>query len=158
MNKIIISSIRTVLNDFDDEGISFVLCTSNDNICFPDRENILLLKFIDSEDAHHPFAFNTKLAERIKHFLLSIPDMNDLFICCDNGESRSSAIAAAILLSTNQSDSDVWDCIEYHPNIHVFRTLCKVLEISLSDEDITERKRINDKKLHNHIEKLRESV
>ena len=70
----------------------------------------------------NPHRFKPIHAELIYEFFRSIPDGADLFVCCDAGESRSAAIAAALKVAQGESDAEIWNSPEYHPNPLVYRT------------------------------------
>ena len=104
----------------------------------------LVLYFSDVDIADSPGAFRMDHAERIIRFLRGLPRaVTDLYICCAAGESRSPAIAAAILRVSGRSDRDVWMNPFYHPNILVYKTLCKAFGIENSTQDIERRILLN---------------
>lgn len=84
-------------------------------------------------------------------FLRRARAADDLFLCCDSGESRSAAIAAAVLLSQNQSDLYIWNSTEYHPNHYVFKLQCAALGVNIDDEEIFMRRKLNDDAFHRAI-------
>ena len=142
--NILISPIKAVLNDLEDTTIDFILCTSGTVSITEERSNILLLHFADIEEENNPFRFREYHAERIVSFLSRPDAKEDLFVCCDSGESRSSAIAAAVLLAVGKRDRHIWESTEYHPNLLVFRTMCERLGVALTDDDIQNRKENNE--------------
>ena len=104
----------------------------------------LFLYFSDVDSVDSPGAFRMDHAERIIRFLRGLPiAITDLYICCAAGESRSPAIAAAILRASGRSDRDVWMNPFYHPNILVYKTLCKAFGIENSIQDIETRILLN---------------
>lgn len=79
-----------------------------------------------------------------------------LFICCDAGESRSAAVAAALLRAEGRDDKKlIWCKAKYHPNPHVYRTLCQVYGIRISALEIRRLVRINKKALKKSISQSR---
>ena len=145
--QILISPIRAVINDMEDTA-DYIFCSSEKAVLedplVSSFDNILLLHFFDTEEDTHPMAFQDSHAERILSFL-SRPDANEtLFVCCDSGESRSSAIAASVLLAIGRSDQFIWDSADYHPNLLVFRRMCSRMGIGLTEEEIMRRKERNN--------------
>lgn len=128
VKNIMISPIRAARSEFEDETLDFILCSSGEIPGVRESENILFLQFLDTEMEDHPFCFREKHAERILAFLSREKANGDLFVCCDSGESRSPAIAAAILRAAGQSDTYIWENVEYHPNCLVYRRLCKAFD------------------------------
>lgn len=59
-----------------------------------------------------------------------------LYCCCDAGESRSPAVAAAVMRYFGMDDAAVWHNPHYHPNMLVFAMLAEELGLALSDEEI----------------------
>jgi len=68
-----------------------------------------------------PFSFGLSEGEGIRDFLKKEDDFKMLYICCDSGESRSTAIAAAIMRHYGNSDKEIWTTPLYHPNMLVYR-------------------------------------
>lgn len=127
VKNVLISPIRAVRSELEDETLDFILCSGAEIPGARERENILFLQFLDTEVEDHPFCFREEHAEKILAFLSRENANGDLFVCCDSGESRSAAIAAAILRAAGQSDRIIWDSSEYHPNRLVYRRLCSIL-------------------------------
>lgn len=124
-----------------------------------------ILSFLDTERREHPSAVKENHAEALKEYLsilfsanklLSetniLPDNDklnlyrdhagtmDLFICCRMGQSRSPAIAAAILSAVGATDDIIFDNPYYQPNMLVYEMVCKAFGVVLTAEDL-ERKR-----------------
>ena len=87
-----------------------------------DINYVLAFYFLDTTEESNPHRFKPIHAELIYEFFRSIPDGADLFVCCDAGESRSAAIAAALKVAQGESDAEIWNSPEYHPNPLVYRT------------------------------------
>lgn len=149
--NILISPIRAVMYDIKDPTADFILCTSDERVTVKDGGNVILLRFVDTEEAGNPGSFSEQQAMRIEAFLERTDANEDLFICCDSGESRSSAIAAAITLAAGGSDMRIWESVEYHPNSLVFKIMCKKLGVFLAEEAIAERRERNRIAFHNTI-------
>ncbi len=81
---------------------------------------------------------------RIKRFVDSLPaELDTLFVCCDSGESRSSAMAAAIMRYWGLEEMRVWRNPGYHPNPGVYRVLCGVLGVGVTGGELEEKLAVN---------------
>lgn len=102
-------------------------CTMNDvdpnvlsNVAF------LHVKFADVISRTHPDRFTVEQAKQILSFVDQLdPGITDLYFCCDSGESRSTALAAALMRCFGQKQTIIWKNPKYHPNIYVYSVLCK---------------------------------
>lgn len=150
-SNILISPIRAVLNDLEDTTADFILCSSEMIVETGDKQNVLFLSFFDTEEDNPSMSFQYTDAEKIVSFLSRADANTDLFVCCDSGESRSSAIAASILLAVGKTDCDIWESTDYHPNQLVFGKMCRTLGVDLSEEAIQKRKEVNNAALHEAI-------
>ncbi len=104
----------------------------------------LLLHFDDTMDPHRAAIFTPKLAEAVKRFLCGSGErIATLYVCCDSGESRSAALAAAILRSCGRSDAPVWRNPKFHPNPLVYRLQCEAFHIRVSFIGLKWRIRMN---------------
>ena len=104
--------------------------------------NFCAVSFADvsSPDQHN--AMREGHALLIRDFVLSLKDeITDLYICCDSAESRSPAIAAAILTVYGFSDDCVWKNPFYAPNVLVYQRICNAFGVNIT-------KRLIDKKMH----------
>ena len=138
---------------------NFALIVVSDDLQIPalglcKKDHLLRLSFEDVGE-HNPNACSEPDAKTVLAFLKALPaTVTDLYICCDYGESRSPAIAAAVLLASGRSDSDVWDNPYYHPNALVFSVFCRAFGIALTETDIFGRIQRNEQALRdaiNHI-------
>lgn len=129
----------------DDKEYAIINCSERTSQYLSSQRCLLQLHFIDTEDEDNPKSFSLDNGEKIKSFIVSLPsNITDLFVLCDAGESRSTAIAAAILIFLGRSDKPVWDNPFYHPNTLVFRRLCKVFGIEMTEEQIESKKKQNE--------------
>ncbi len=135
--NVLISPIKAILPYLDAPDVDYILCTSEPLPLFNARKNVLLLRFADVTDGKRQDAFQPWQAEAVCNFLRHTPSANDLFLCCDSGESRSAAIAAAILLAQGQSDLHIWSSAEYHPNEYVFKIQCAALNVDISEDKMS---------------------
>ncbi len=98
----------------------------------------LLLSFDDDENS-----FSRKFAARIKEFILGLSrDCDTVFCCCDYGESRSAAIACALMRFLGQNEMKIWENPKYHPNGFVYSLLCEELGCGVSEDEL----KINEEK------------
>lgn len=76
-----------------------------------------------------------------------------LYCCCDAGESRSPAVAAAVMRYFGLDDMQVWKNPHYHPNMLVFEMLADALGAAVSDEEKDFRFYTNQKAFRDAIRK-----
>lgn len=148
-------------DDPDEPAICAILCSSK-----PLREsklgrftNYIFLDFDDVSDEKNPRAFDPYLAEEIRDYLVDLgaseEPIIDLKVCCDYGESRSAAIASAILRFFDpENKRDVkayWDQPKYHPNPLVFRLTCQALGIQIQETELARLTQINQIALRKRI-------
>jgi len=115
-----------------------------------DREKLLVfgyrlcLNFADVTANTDPSAFSQDIAVRIANYIKNLPESVDtLFVCCDSGESRSTAMAASILRYNGRDDMTVWQNPHYHPNPLVYQLLCDALGVGVTDEEVKSKLRVN---------------
>ena len=90
-------------------------------------------------DYESPRSFTELQASEFAEFIKSMKhNVTDLFVCCDAGESRSPAIAAAIHRWLGQNDHIIWKNPKYHPNILCFKRMLEAFLIDISDFEIDE--------------------
>ena len=87
-------------------------------------------------------------ADFVKHLEADV-----LYCCCDAGESRSPAVAAAVMRFLGLDDMQVWENPHYHPNMLVFETLANALGADASDEEKDFRFYTNRKAFRDAIRK-----
>ncbi len=86
--------------------------------------------FLSVDDVVNPVrtkAFRTEDAERIAYFVSSVQPISTLYVCCDGGVSRSSAVAAALLYAKHGNDDSIWRDARYHPNRLVYEVMRSAL-------------------------------
>jgi len=76
-----------------------------------------------------------------------------LYCCCDAGESRSPAVAAAVMRYFGLDDMQVWKNPRYHPNMLVFEMLADALGAAVSDAEKDFRFYTNRKAFQDAIRK-----
>ena len=117
-----ISPIRGL--DKINEDCGYIFC-SMDEVHYK-GPNVLVLHFMDVEYEKHPDRFTENDAKAIKSFVEELMDkrISEFFICCDFGQSRSPAIAAALSESFGLGSDYIWNNKEdYEPNALVYRIL-----------------------------------
>ncbi|NLI22438.1 MAG: hypothetical protein GX418_12950 [Clostridiales bacterium] len=137
--EIVILSLKQAYAKYRDPGsgvgVALIACSS-----YPIRENALpevpdklFLDFDDVPDERRPHAFTPAMADAARVFLMSLrPDLRTLAVCCDGGQSRSAALAAAILRAQGGQDQCIWRDARYSPNPLVFRLQCDALGVPVS--------------------------
>ena len=76
-----------------------------------------------------------------------------LFCCCDAGESRSPAVAAAVMRYLELDDLPIWNDPRYHPNMLVFSMLAEALDVPVTDEEMDLRMYINQKAFRDALQR-----
>lgn len=106
----------------------------------------LCLSFDDVTDNTDISAFSKNEAEQISHFIKELPkNLDTLFVCCDSGESRSTAMAAAIARYINSDEMKIWLNPHYHPNPLVYMLLCDSLGVKVSETEVADKVAANQK-------------
>lgn len=73
-------------------------------------------------------------AVKIAAFVKSLGKETDtLFCCCDAGQSRSPAMAAAICHHLGMDEMAIWKNPHYSPNPAVYQAVCRAFDIPVSD-------------------------
>ncbi|MBQ8882313.1 MAG: hypothetical protein IJY70_02855, partial [Clostridia bacterium] len=72
--------------------------------------------------------FSGTIAKQIANFYFSIEHNAKILICqCEHGQSRSAAIAAAIMQYRSKNGIDIFSHDKYYPNKYVFRKMLRYL-------------------------------
>lgn len=115
-----------------------------------DLASRIIFGFADTVEAGRDDAFDREAARQIRDFVEGLPrDLDTLFVCCDSGESRSSAMAAAIMRFCGMDEWRVWDDPKYHPNRLVYTLLCRELGMDVSAFDVFMRRMRNRRAFRN---------
>ena len=116
-------------------------------------DNWCAISFADVENPDMESAFSIDHALLIKKFITELPDdITDLYICCDSGESRSPAVAAALLTAMGKKDSIVWENPYYKPNCLVYKLMRRAFGIEIEQEEIYQKRKDNECALSRTIE------
>lgn len=157
--EIRVGSIKRVeedLKQLSTNNVKVIIVSSYDkDIESINNQDKLVLHF-DDITYKSDSSFDMSIARKIHSFIDNI-DFNKykLYVCCDSGESRSSAIAASILRKYNEDENIIWKDYNYHPNILVYEIMCKEFGLKNSSLRLKYKKYINDKTLKNKIKKNR---
>ena len=86
--------------------------------------------------------FSDEQARQVAEFYLAVKDTAEVVICqCEHGQSRSAAVAAAILEYRSKKGIQIFAHDKYYPNKVVFR---KVLnELTHAESNVTKKYYIN---------------
>lgn len=119
----------------------------------------LCLNFADVTSAMDHAAFSPNTAAKIANFVKALPAQTDtLFVCCDSAESRSTAMAAAIMRFHGIGESKIWQNPYYHPNTFVYRLLCEALGVPVSNVELQAKQRMNEKAFSDAIKQARKGI
>lgn len=78
-----------------------------------------------------------------------------IYFCCDSGESRSTALAAAWMHYSEQDEMRIWKNIKYHPNELVYYLQSVACGLPITRDDAHELAEYNRLLFHNAISKQR---
>lgn len=112
----------------------------------------LCLNFADITDSGELSAFKKDIAEEIAAYVKGFPaQLDTLFVCCDSGESRSTAMAAAIMRYNGADEMRIWKNPRYHPNTLVYSMLCDALGVPVSKVELQAKHWTSEKALTDAI-------
>ena len=131
-----------MLDNAEDLDSFAVLCSSYE-VRQPRCPSITLL-FDDTTNKHNPGRFTQNMADAVLKKIKENADKNNIYICCDSGESRSMAIAAAVMRFYNRSDKIIWNNPHFHPNLLVYELMCKSMRLSCSKLRLLYNKKVSD--------------
>ncbi len=117
---------------------------------------LLTMNFDDVATRNHVNAFKAEQAAQMRTFVAGLPESLDtLFICCDSGESRSPAIAAAVMKHTGLDYMTIWKNPKYHPNPYVCTMLCRSFGISEAEQEVNRWIEVNNQAFKDAIRNSR---
>ena len=114
-------------------------------------DKYLKVSVFDTEVEDRAFSFSYGDGLQVKEFLEKENDFGRLYVCCDSGESRSTAMAAAILKFYGQSDEEIWTNPHYHPNILVYKKQLNAFGIKISNTKLKYLKYVSERALKRAI-------
>lgn len=116
----------------------------------------MCLNFDDITDTNAGSSFTYDIANEIADYIRSLPhNLNTLFICCDGGQSRSSAMGAAISRFNGLDEMKIWRNPQYQPNPLVYNSLCNALGLAETIAQTEEKVKINKDAFDNLINSKR---
>lgn len=107
---------------------------------------------------HKAFSFDYREDMDVKEFLEKQNDFGRIYVCCDSGESRSTAMAAAIMRYYGKSDKEIWTNPHYHPNLLVYKEQLYAFGIKVSKLRLSYLKYINNRALKRAINGKKQGV
>ena len=111
---------------------------------FTNWERKLNVYFSDIIKEHHPKAMTPQHAVEIRNFVLSLVGCCEkLIVSCYKGISRSSAVAAGIMVGLGIDDMKIWNDTSYFPNILCYKRM--LTAFGQSTENADEKRNINKK-------------
>lgn len=114
--------------------------------------SLLTMQFVDTTVERSMDALDLQTAKEIKAFVDALPNQVDtLFVCCDSGESRSTAMAAAILRYLKLDEWVIWKNHRYHPNPLVYNRLCTAFGIRVWKVGLRRRVKCSENAFRNAI-------
>ena len=114
-------------------------------------DDVLILDVQDILDPKNPNTFQRAHAREVLRFLQKNKDSGRICVCCDSGQSRSAATAAAIIRHFGGDDIHIWKNPRYKPNTLVYQRLLDAFGIEAPPEDIHFLRELNEKAFHNAI-------
>ena len=134
-----------------------IICSSYliDELQFIWLDRKLILSFDDSVNEFSAACFSEAQAASAADFARALDEDTTLYVCCDSGESRSAAIAAALRRRLGLDEMQIWQNPHYHPNTLVYKRMCAALEMTVTEGMIRERKHMNDEALAKAIRAAR---
>lgn len=120
----------------DPSGVAAVLCTTGSiNESKLAGISYLHVPFADITDASKSDAFQLEQARQIRGFLDRQTQATEFYFCCDSGESRSTALAAAWMHYSEQDEMKIWKNVRYHPNelVYYLQSIACDLPITRTD-------------------------
>ena len=107
----------------------------------------LVLEFADVA-YDHPQAMTPEQAAQAARFFKAHIGQGTILVACDNGQARSTAMAAALLRYLDKDDSYIWDDPHFRPNQLVFARMMKALDLPLQPGEIEALVARNEEAFH----------
>ena len=149
-----IKQLYVLAEDGDMKDVALLAVSSYDINCekLSAFKYKLCLNFNDVTNSSDHNAFTKDTAVQIAEFIKKLPNnLDTLFVCCDSGESRSTAMAAAITRFHQEDEMKIWRNPHYHPNALVYSLLCEALGVLVSRVELHTKQMINEKALSDAI-------
>lgn len=107
----------------------------------------LVLEFADVA-YNHPQAMTQEQATEAAKFFKAHIGQGTILVACDNGQARSTAMAAALLRYLGKDDDYIWDDPHFRPNQLVFARMMKALDLPLQSGEIEALVARNEEAFH----------
>ena len=107
----------------------------------------LVLEFADVA-YNHPQAMTQEQAAEAAKFFKAHIGQGTILVACDNGQARSTAMAAALLRYLGKDDDYIWDDPHFRPNQLVFARMMKALNLPLQPGEIEALVARNEEAFH----------
>lgn len=119
---------------YDSKSVA-VLVAASYELDFTKMPNQCIAEMFDDIDYECPGrSITNKQAEEYANFIRTLPDSTETIICaCNAGESRSTALCAALCEYYSVDSSWIWESYLYHPNMLVFDLFTKALGVEVDD-------------------------
>ena len=134
-------------NDKSSKAIIILSQSDIDSKMYKYMDKYIVLEVADTTEKDHPYAFTMDDAQKIKNFLDETADFENLYVCCDSGQSRSTAAASAIMRLYGKSDKEIWQNPFFKPNTLIYKTLCHAFGKRVSKLKMLYLCHVNDKAL-----------
>jgi len=114
-------------------------------------DDVLILDVHDTENIRDPKAFSLEHGRQVKAFLEKNKTAQRICVCCDSGQSRSTAMAAAITRYFGGDDLPIWENPRYHPNLAVYGCQLRAFGTEISEKELRQLRAVSDNALHEAI-------
>ncbi|MBQ9968293.1 MAG: hypothetical protein IJO88_06190 [Oscillospiraceae bacterium] len=118
-------------------------------------DDTLILDVHDTLNARDPKVFTEEHGRQVLAFLQRNKNAGRICVSCDSGQSRSTAMAAAIVRYFGGDDLFIWEDPRYHPNTVVYRRQLAAFGMDISTEELARLRRLSDEALSAAIRKSR---
>ncbi len=100
---------------------------------------------LDFADTTGSDGLDGKTAAAMAEYIITLPeDLDTLFVCCDMGQSRSPAMAAAIMRYHGLDEDVIWKNPRYEPNLRVYKILSNALGVPPTDDECYHKHCMNE--------------
>lgn len=117
-----ITPIFAIEHDISEDCLYIIISTEEKYNALTQKDNMLVVRFADTEDKNRYDAISECDVKAIVNFLESTK-AKSVFVACSEGVSRSAAAAAGLIRSSGGDDSYIWKSDEYRPNVLVYKTI-----------------------------------
>lgn len=145
------------LNENLPDGKTVAILLTTEEINHPSLNLLdayLRICVMDTESEEKEFSFSHNDGIRVKEFLEK-DDSKRIYICCDSGESRSTAMTAAIMRYYGLSDKTIWKNPHYHPNLLVYKKQMNAFGFKVNRLKLKFLKYLSDSALKKEIRRSR---